>query len=98
MNIFLCNNWERQKNIKDTKCKSPVESYQLGERKPSVLFWANYTFFFFFFFFVLLGLELRAFTLSHTTSPFYDGYFGDRVSQTICPGWLQNSMLLISAS
>jgi hypothetical protein len=28
-------------------------------------------FFFFFFFFAALGLELRAFTLSHSTSPFF---------------------------
>jgi hypothetical protein len=33
--------------------------------------------------FVILGLELRAYTLSHT-SPFCDGYFRDRVSQTVC--------------
>jgi hypothetical protein len=47
---------------------------------------------------VLLGLELRAFTLSHSTSPLCDGYFRDRVSRTICPGWLQTAILLISAS
>jgi hypothetical protein len=29
---------------------------------------------------VVLGLELRAFTLSHSTSAFCDGYFQDRVS------------------
>jgi hypothetical protein len=28
-----------------------------------------------FYFFVVLGLELRAFTLSHSNSPFCDGYF-----------------------
>jgi hypothetical protein len=28
-------------------------------------------FFFFFFFFVVLGLELRAYTLSHSTSPIF---------------------------
>jgi hypothetical protein len=27
--------------------------------------------------------------LSHTSSPFCSGYFGDLVSWTICPGWLQ---------
>jgi hypothetical protein len=52
------------------------------------------SFFFFFFFFAVLGLELRAYTLSHSTSPFCDGYFRDRVSRTICPHWLQNSILL----
>jgi hypothetical protein len=25
--------------------------------------------------------------LSHTASPFYSGYFGNGVSQTICPCW-----------
>jgi hypothetical protein len=46
------------------------------------------TFFFFFFFFAVLGFELRAYTLSHSASPFCDGFFQDRISQTICPGWL----------
>jgi hypothetical protein len=27
-----------------------------------------------------------------------DGFFGDRVFQTICPGWLRTSVLWISAS
>jgi hypothetical protein len=45
-------------------------------------------FFFVFFFFGVLGLELRDFTLSHSTSPFCDEYFRDRVSRTICLGWL----------
>jgi ABC-type Fe3+ transport system permease subunit len=49
-------------------------------------------------FFVVLGLEFRAFTLSHSTSPFCDGYFWDRVSWTICLSWLQTVILLISAS
>jgi hypothetical protein len=52
-----------------------------------------------FIYFAVLGLELGAFTLSHSTSPiFCDRVFRDRVSQTICPGWLQSSILLISAS
>jgi hypothetical protein len=51
-----------------------------------------------FFFLVVLGLELRAYTLSHSTSPFYDGFFQDRVLQTICLGWLQTAILLISDS
>jgi hypothetical protein len=41
--------------------------------------------FFFFFSLVVLGLELRAYTLSHSTS-------------SSCPGWLQTEILLISAS
>jgi hypothetical protein len=40
-------------------------------------------FLFFFFFPVVLGFELRAYTLSHSTSPFCDGFFQDRVSPTI---------------
>jgi hypothetical protein len=49
--------------------------------------------------FVVLGLELRAFTLSHSTSPiFVKGFFQDRVLQTIFPGWFQTMILLISAS
>jgi hypothetical protein len=52
-----------------------------------------------FMFFCRLGFELRAYTLSHSTSPFFgDGFFPDRVSQTICWGWLQTIILLISAS
>jgi hypothetical protein len=36
--------------------------------------------------------------LSHTSSPFYSDYFGDRVSQTICLRWPGTWILLISAS
>jgi hypothetical protein len=57
----------------------------------------KYIFFlaFFFFFSVLIGLgfELKALhlqkrhsSLSHTSSPFCSGYFGDEFSKTICPG------------
>jgi membrane-bound metal-dependent hydrolase YbcI (DUF457 family) len=49
---------------------------------------------FFFFLFAVLGFELRAYTLSYSASPF----FRDRVSPTICPGWLGTAILLISAS
>jgi hypothetical protein len=50
-------------------------------------------------FFEVLGIESRAFTLSHSTIPFFcDGYFRDRVSWTLCPGWLQTMIHLISAS
>jgi hypothetical protein len=41
------------------------------------------------FFLVVLGLELRVYTLRHPTTPFFcGGFFRDRVLQTICPGWL----------
>jgi hypothetical protein len=50
------------------------------------------------FFFVVKGLEFRAYTLSHSTSPFLWWVFQDKVSQTIFLGWLQTTILLISAS
>jgi hypothetical protein len=52
----------------------------------------------FFFFLTVLGLELRAYTLSHSTSSFCVRFFPDRVLWTISPGWFQTSILLISAS
>jgi hypothetical protein len=45
-----------------------------GEREEVINF---FSVFFSFFFFVVLGLELRAYTLSHSTSPFFffcDGF------------------------
>jgi hypothetical protein len=35
--------------------------------------------------------------LNHSASPFCAGYFRDRVSWTICLGWLRTMILLISA-
>jgi hypothetical protein len=50
-------------------------------------------------FFVVLGFEFRAYTLSHSTSPFfYDFFFPNRVSQTICPAVLELQSSWISAS
>jgi hypothetical protein len=47
----------------------------------------------------VLGFELRAFTLSHSTSPFLWWGFQHRVSRTIiCLGWFLTVVLLISAS
>jgi hypothetical protein len=43
-----------------------------------------------FHFLVILGFELRAYLLSHSTSPFLVGYFRDRVSPSICPGLASN--------
>jgi hypothetical protein len=41
------------------------------------------------FFFVVLGFELTAYTLSHSTSPFFVmGVFEIGCSRTFCPGWL----------
>jgi hypothetical protein len=40
-------------------------------------------------FFVILGLEIRAFTLNHSTSPvFCEKFFETESCGTICPGWL----------
>jgi hypothetical protein len=36
--------------------------------------------------------------LSHSSSPFCSGYFGDGVFQSICPGWSWNVIPTISAS
>jgi hypothetical protein len=36
--------------------------------------------------------------LSHTSSPFCSGYFGAGVSRTICQGWTQTLIFLISVS
>jgi hypothetical protein len=54
---------------------------------------------FFSFFLTVLEFELRTYTLSHSTnSVFCGGYFQDKFSWTICPSWLQNVILLVSAS
>jgi hypothetical protein len=48
----------------------------------------------FFFFFCGTGAWTQGLHLEHLHQP----YFCDRVSQTVCPGWLQTMILLISAS
>jgi hypothetical protein len=48
-----------------------------------------------FVYFAALVLELRAFTLSHY---FCEEFFWDRVSWTICLGWLWATILLIPAA
>jgi hypothetical protein len=46
-----------------------------------------------------LGIELMTYTLSDSTSTFFcDAFFQDKVSRTVCPGWLRTFILLISAS
>jgi hypothetical protein len=50
-----------------------------------------------FFFLLIPGLELRAYTLNHSTSPFFvNDFFQDGVWQTICLGWIQTAILLSS--
>jgi hypothetical protein len=53
----------------------------------------------FFFFFCGTG-GLNSGPIPWTTLPplFYDGFFWERISQTICLGWLQTAILLTSAS
>jgi hypothetical protein len=63
-----------------------IRSGQHVQFSDFVLF-PEFNFFPFFFFFAVLRFELRAYTLSHSTSPFLWVFFSDRVSQTICPGW-----------
>jgi hypothetical protein len=61
---------------------------------------------FFFFFFGGIGIWTPGFTLAkqvlcglgHNSSPFWTGYFGSGVSQTICLGCPQTLILPISAS
>jgi hypothetical protein len=52
----------------------------------------------FFFFLAVLGLELRAFTLSHSTSPIFVKGFSRQGLENYFLGWLRTLILLISAS
>jgi hypothetical protein len=50
-----------------------------------------------FFFSVLLGFELKAFTLSYSTSPFFVvGFFKIGAQELLAWAWLQTINLLIS--
>jgi hypothetical protein len=66
---------------------------KLGEpscAQPLALLCVRFVLFCFVFCLVgILGFELRAYTLSHSTSPVLCGYFQDMDLQTICPGWQQ---------
>jgi hypothetical protein len=42
--------------------------------------------------------QTRHSAIRHTSSTFCSGYFGDGVSETICPDWPQTAVLSISAS
>jgi hypothetical protein len=50
------------------------------------------------FFLQYWGLNSRPTTWATPPALFHDGFFQDSVSRTICPGWLQIEILLISAS
>jgi hypothetical protein len=56
--------------------------------------------FFLFIYFAVLGLNLGPSPWATPPSPllFCAGFFWDRILQTICLGWLQTMILLISAS
>jgi hypothetical protein len=94
-----------------SKCPSPpspCNTQALTETFPEevTLRWApNFSFrflsflSFFLFFFSVVGLELRAYTLSHSTSPvFLWRVFQDRSLQLFAWGWLWTVIFLISAS
>jgi hypothetical protein len=52
-----------------------------------------------FFIFAVLGFELRAYTLTHSTRPFFGWVFFEiGTGELFCLAWLQTSILLISAS
>jgi hypothetical protein len=50
------------------------------------------------FIYVCIYAKQALYHLSHISSPFDFGYFGEGISRTICPGWPQTNILLISAS
>jgi hypothetical protein len=64
--------------------------------------WPRWVIFFFFWQYQSLNsgpqcLLGRHYHLSHSALPFCVWYFQDRVSWTICPGWSQTLILLVSA-
>jgi hypothetical protein len=71
---------------------SPLHHSPLSSPYPIISYLNEHTFF------CGTGFELRAYTLSYSTSPFFVMGFFKIVSQTVCSGWLQTEMLLVSAS
>jgi hypothetical protein len=90
--------------LKDFVCKFSFSAMTLLFQKLHCCCWdthhqpIHYSLFFYLFIFVVPGLDLRAYTLSHSTSLFCTRYFWDRFSWTICSSWHQTMILLISAS
>jgi hypothetical protein len=80
------------------RCESPHLVYHLSNKHFSLKTWGFVCVCVCVCVCVVPGLELRAYTLSHSTSPFCVRYFQDRVSQTIFLGWLWTAIPLISAS
>jgi hypothetical protein len=60
-------------------------------KNPLILFFCSVLFF------AVLGFELRTYTLSHSTSPFWQWVFFRQGLTNYLPGWLQTAILLISA-
>jgi hypothetical protein len=79
-------NWKKKLIHKDESEAKKLKNDSAGSQVLSL-----------FSFFVVLGFELRVYTLIHL-EPLHQTFFQDRVSQTICLGWLQTMILLISAS
>jgi hypothetical protein len=61
-----------------------------------ILTWLS--FLYFFFFLKYCGLNLGPIPWTTPPALFRDGFFQDNVCQTIWPGWLRTTILLISAS
>jgi hypothetical protein len=75
---------------------SPPGSRKCGHPRPVR---GQFLLYFYLFIFVVLGLELRVFTLSHSTIPiFVRVFFEIGPLGTVCLGWLRTVILLISAS
>jgi hypothetical protein len=84
------------------KKRGPVGGFRSLEVCPSRGFWNLVSSFFFFWWDWGLnsGFEFAKQVLchvSHTSSPFCSGYFGNVISLTVCPGWPWTWILLISA-
>jgi hypothetical protein len=63
-------------------------SHFLFAMNSAWLSWFSIRFLFFYFFFVVLGFELKAYTLSHSPSPFfYDGFFRDKTGLKSWSSW-----------
>jgi hypothetical protein len=87
------------------ECMSPAQVHVTGKYKiwnysPTLQTPSPVIFLLLIFFFALLGFELRAYALSHSTSPFFVIVFFKIGFHNLfaCLGWLQTAVLLISAS
>jgi hypothetical protein len=74
-----------------------LDHYQIHDLQLLLLFWGcSITSSFIF---SIVGLELRAYTLSHSTSPFlWRIFFKIGSQELLCQGWVRTLILLISVS